>query len=229
MEELKPTSTELAPEANNSSWIGAFKAYAPSRDAIKVSLSANVWLFVVTVIVNLVINLIFKRVFVLNELLALLFASLFAGSRIYTTLAGVRGKRVEFGDAFGAGLTFMLKLFGLNVLVGLTLLGSLLLLVVPFFFITPRLSLASYFLVDQKMGILDSYKASWRATKGHSLKVWAIIGVTLLMCLPVITVIGLVATIYLIFMYQAATTLLYQYLINQNPTLIIEAAVPAAT
>jgi len=66
--------------------------------------------------------------------------------------------------------------------------------------------------VDQKLGVLEAYKASWHATKGNGGKIWAIFGVTLLMILPTVTVIGFIATIYLTWMYSAVFALLYTYI-----------------
>jgi hypothetical protein len=223
MEETKPILRNTRVAVDTSVWPGAFKAYGISRDAIKVSLSTNILLIVITSFVSVTLNLLFKNSVVLNELLALIVASLFAGSRVYSTVAGLRGKRVEFGDAFRIGLSFTLKAFVLNLLVAISVVVSFILLIVPAFIVTPRLSLAQYFMVDQKMGILDSYKASWHATKGHVSKIWGVVGVTVLMCLPLITIVGvyvsvyfifvfivaIAVTMYLTFLYQAALSLLY--------------------
>lgn len=60
-------------------------------------------------------------------------------------------------------------------------------------------------------GVLDAYKASWAATRGHAMKVWGIAGVNCLMLLPVITIIGIPVSLYLLFMYSAANAVLYAY------------------
>ena len=67
------------------------------------------------------------------------------------------------------------------------------------------------------MDVMEAYKASWDATKGNLRKILAIIGVYLLMILPVITIIGVLATIYFTFTYAAVYALLYEYLKDKKP------------
>lgn len=86
--------------------------------------------------------------------------------------------------------------------------------------------LAQYFLIEGKLGIVDSLSASWNATKGNVGKVWGIFGVSLLFGLLFLTFIGIPFAIYFIVMYQAAFAVLYMYL-KQSPT-STTAAVPSA-
>lgn len=104
------------------------------------------------------------------------------------------------------------KMFLLNLLVILTVIGGLILLIVPGIIFGLRLSLAPYYLVDRKLDVMGAYKASWHATRGHLGKLWGIVGAALLMILPVVTIVGIVATIYLLFMYGAAVAILYLHL-----------------
>jgi predicted lipid-binding transport protein (Tim44 family) len=71
-------------------------------------------------------------------------------------------------------------------------------------------------MIDKDMGVLEAYKASWHATKGHLGKLWGILGVGLLMALPAVTIIGIVATVYLFFMYSAVGALFYLHLRAQR-------------
>ncbi|HUD10896.1 MAG TPA: YciC family protein [Candidatus Saccharimonadia bacterium] len=201
----------------NTQWPGAFRAYGLSRDAVKKSLTTNLFIWVITLVVGGAMGVIFRKNVALNDLFAIIFAALVTGARVYTTVVGVRGQRVEVEDAFRVGLPFSLKLLVLDILVGLSIGLGLLLLIVPGLIVLARLSFAPYFMVDQNMGIMQSYKASWKASKGHAMKVWGIYGVTVLMCLPLLTIVGIGVTVYLSFMYSAANALLYQFIIEQEP------------
>jgi hypothetical protein len=118
-------------------------------------------------------------------------------------------------------------MIGLTILITLSLIVSFLLLVIPFFFVLPRLTLAEYFLVDKNMGVIEAYKASWNATKGHSLKVWGIYGAGILMALLCVTVIGIPVAFYLLIMYSAAFAVLYEFLNRSPATQPATAAAPA--
>jgi hypothetical protein len=227
--ENAPAPSAQAPQI--TSWPGAFKAFGPSREAVGRNLSTLVLLVVVAFVGSFVLNAFQKgftpahpsssQVFgslaiaIVMQIISSLFGAFITGAQIKTYLAGVRGQRIEFGEAAKIGWPLIWNLFLLSLLVSLSVLAGLLLLIVPGFIILVRLILAPYFMVDQKLGVLDAYKASWNATKGHSGKLWGIIGVNVLMCLPVITIIGILVTIYLIFMYSAASALLYQFLLSR--------------
>jgi hypothetical protein len=199
------------------SWPGAFGAYKISSAAIMRSLATNIWLWVISFGGTILISFVFKNsvVFViLDQILAALLAALITGARIQTTVRGVRGKRVELSDALRVGGTFTLRLFVLNILVGLSVAVAFLLLIIPGLIVLPRLAFATYYMVDKNMGIIESYKASWHATKGHAKEIWGIYGVMLLMFLPVITIIGILLTVYWYFMYGAVSAAFYQHLLD---------------
>jgi hypothetical protein len=145
-----------------------------------------------------------------------------AGVLVY--LAGVRGQKLGFGDAVSKALPFFFRMIGLWIVVAVTLFVSFILLVIPFFFVLPRVSLAHYFLIDQDMGVMEAFKASWAATKGHAGKVWGIIGATILMALLMVTIIGIPFSIYFLIMYSAAYAVLYSFLGKSAPA---PAAAPA--
>ena len=156
--------------------------------------------------------MIFGHIFILNELVSI---GVGAGLTVALTsvfLSGLHGKKVSLDKALNVIGPLWWKMVLLNLLVLVTVIGGLILLIVPGFIFATRLVLAPYFLVDQKLGVLEAYKASWHATKGNGGKIWAIFGVTLLMILPTVTVIGFIATIYLTWMYSAVFALLYTYI-----------------
>lgn len=202
-------------------WPGAFGVYKFSKKAVQFNLGTIALLWIIDVVVGGGFDIIIKRA---GGLVSLVFGSLVTAAMTLTLLASVRGKRMEIGEAFSQAMSFWLKMIGLTLLVVITVFVSILLLIIPFFFVLPRVTLAYYYLVDKQMGVMDAYKASWHATKGHIGKVWGIIGVTILMALLMITIIGIPFSIYFLIMYSAAIAVLYEFINKSSPA----AAAPVA-
>lgn len=152
--------------------------------------------------------------------------TLYAGAATYLWLAGTKGESLSFGQT----ISYCLKSFGRMLatlfLSGLLAVVSFLALIVPFFFVYPRLVLAPYFLLDKNMGPIEAIKASWAQTKGHLSKLYGIYGAALLMGLLAITIIGIPFAIYFTIMYSAASAVLYRY-ITGSP-LVLAAYAPVA-
>lgn len=203
-------------------WPGAFGAYKHSRDAVKRNLMTLIVLWLITIIVSGLTE--WLKLGIAGQLISFIISSLLTVSLTYVYLAGVRGQQLPIGEAITKSWPLLLKMIGLIILVSLLLMGSLLLLIIPFFFVLPRVMLAEYFLVDKNMAIIDALKASWEASKGHAGKIWGIIGASIVMVLPALTIIGIPVAIYLILMYSAAYAVFYEYL-HKSPT---AAASPAA-
>jgi uncharacterized membrane protein len=96
---------------------------------------------------------------------------------------------------------------------------SVALFVIPAFFIIPRVYLSIYFVIDKEMGPIEAVKSSWEATRGHVGKIYGILGVNILIILPIITLIGIIATVYFGFMYFAASAVLYNYITTSKKSL----------
>jgi uncharacterized membrane protein len=123
-------------------------------------------------------------------------------------LASARGEQISFMDSISGGAKHYVNGF-IATIVSAVLIGlSFLALVIPFFFVLPRLTLVFYFLVDQNLGPMEAIKASWEQTKGHSGKVWGLIGVTVLFGILIFVLVG----IYLTFVYQTVFALLYLHI-----------------
>ncbi len=130
--------------------------------------------------------------------LGLLLGLLANGGLILTIFQSYRDKTVDGMDQFRKGLRYFWRLIGLAILTGLVYFAALLLLVVPFFIVLPKLLLASYHLVDKDLGVVESMKVSWAQSKRWSGEIWALIGVSFLMVLAMIVlmmipVVGIVA------------------------------------
>lgn len=204
-----------------SSWPGAFHLFRYSAQAVK----RNIWLLVEIWVVYyafyFLANIIKLNLYA-TLLISLVIILLAVAVSVITTgifIAGARGKHLTASEAFSGPLPMLtVKMIGLNIITSIALMVSLLALIIPFFFVYPRLALASYFLIDKNMGPLEAFKASWRATKGNTGKIWGILGVNFLMGLLMITIIGIPFAIYFLIMYSGAYAVLYEMIGHRTVT-----------
>jgi hypothetical protein len=139
---------------------------------------------------------------------------LFAPGAIVLQLAAVRNQAITWSEAFNKGLQQIWRMLGLIFLTLLILAVSLLLFIVPFFIVLPRVFLASYFLIDQKLGIVESIKASNQAYKEHK-GTWGVIGVFVLLSLiSIVPILGTIAANILSFLYSPAPALRYEQILH---------------
>jgi uncharacterized membrane protein YesL len=200
-------------------WPGAWGLYKYSKEAVKFNLSPYLVASVLIPIgVSILVDILgFPQA--LNNLISTVVSLVFAVAATIIILAAIRHKKVELEDAVRQSFSIVaLKLLGLLILLGLITIGSILLFIIPFFFIVPRISLAPYYLIDKNLGIIDSISASWDTTKGQLGKIYGIIGVNLAMSLLMITIIGIPFAVYLLFMYSAASPILYLFLDKKTTT-----------
>lgn len=210
------------------SWPGAFGVYKYSKGTIRLNIGTLVVLYLISFAVAIVLSIFDNDVGLIASLISYIVDALIATAAALVLVAGVRGQKVEVGKAINESVPLFVKMLFLQILIMASYILSLLLFVIPFFFVLPRLALAGYFLVDKKMGVLEAYKASWSTMKGNSLKIWGIIGVNILMALLCVTLIGIPIAIYLLIMYSGASVVLYEML-NRNPaTQPAAAAAPPA-
>ncbi len=211
---MEPVNTEQTPQpANNQTvsdnWPGAYGVYKTSKQAVKMNLETLVLIGLLNIIVGSSLGFVFRRG---GNFLGLVLGSYTTAALVIVFLASVRGKKISIKEALSDALSFWLKMIGLELLIMFSLIGSFLLFIVPFFFVLPRLLMAEYFLIDKDMDVLEAYKASWHATKGHSGKVWGIIGASISMALLALTIIGIPFAVYFLIMYSAAFAVLYLFI-----------------
>lgn len=197
-------------------WPGALGAYAFSRDSVKY----NLWVYLLLLLAPYAITAIAAIMGAeetARDIISTIAHTIFGATTIIVILAAFRGVKISATDAFKqTNLMLFIKYFILGILIGIIYVVSLLLLIVPFFFVAPRLVLAPYFLVDKNLGILESLQTSWDATKGNVSKVYGIVGIFIVMTLLMITIIGIPFSIYFLIMYSAVFPLLYLYLQKQQ-------------
>lgn len=199
-------------KSNTKDWAGAFAAYKPSKEAMMLNVSTFLTLILILVGVEIILAAFFNDSGKdsLSSIANLLMAPLFT----VALYSGVFNKKVEPGNIIEKTKPYYLQLILLTVLTSIALGLSFVLFIIPFFFVMPRLLLAPYFLVHKKLEAVDALKMSWEKSKPHQGKVWGIIGASIVMALPALTIIGIPLSIYFIFMYSAATAVLFKYVTN---------------
>jgi hypothetical protein len=196
------------------SWPGAFGVYKYSKAAVKFNGNTYGLLILLYLVVGIVIDIIFRGS--LGAVISNVVSAYITAGIYIALLLGVRRQKVSTKASLSRTWPLLgLKYLLLSLLVGLSLLVSFLLLIVPFFFVLPRLALANYYLIDKNMRIIEAYKTSWAATKGHAGKVWGVIGAVIVMALLMITIIGIPVAFYLLIMYSAAFAVLYEFIGNK--------------
>ncbi len=198
-------------------WPGAFKLYKFSKEAMLVNWQIYLGVLALAILFSFVVETVFSSdkgegYYLLGQLVSTLLGVYISAVTTVVLFRNLRRKKIAFSEALSEGLKYYLPFIIMSATVYLALVASLLLLVVPFFFVLPRLLLTPYFLVGDDMEPLDAVKASWDQTKGHSMKVWGIIGVNVAFALLLLTIIGIPFALYFMFMYSAASALLYGWI-----------------
>ncbi|QQS19872.1 hypothetical protein IPL85_00165 [Candidatus Saccharibacteria bacterium] len=217
------TVTETVP----GTWPGAFGLYKHSKLAMKTNIGTYLWLIVLTLLISIVINsftpeknadgtMSMTGSYVLLQALSLLIAVVISTATTVVELRNVGRTKISLSESFDMARPYIFPMLGLTILTGLILTISFLALIIPFFFVLPRILLAPYYLIDKQLGVIDSLKASWADTGGNVGKVWGIIGAALLMALLMITIIGIPFSLYFLFMYSASASILYFWQTRQQ-------------
>jgi len=191
-----------------SEWPGAFGIYKISKNLIM----KNVWLIIFLIILGFIASIIERYGGLVVNILGLFVSFIISGASIYVTLESVKGNEAGFGAAFSKAFSKTLSLIGANLLIGLIAIISLILLIIPFFFIYPRIIFAPYYIIDKDLSAINAIKASWNDSKGNLGKFYGIVLVNLLFALAIIVLVGF----YFLIVYYLAMTILYMYITKQK-------------
>jgi hypothetical protein len=204
-----------------SDWPGAFKIYKTSKAAVQFNLSTmlgliaiNIGLFIIYFIALAVTRHSISKYIV--RLIVDIINFMLYGAIAYTCLQGVKNTKTTVSEALSVAFKKWLYIAITSIIVTIILLVSLILFVVPFFFVAPRLTFAIYNIINLNMDPIKAVQTSWEQTRGNVGKIYGIIGVFILIVLPSITIIGIVATLYLGLMYYASYAILYMYILNKQ-------------
>lgn len=200
-------------------WPGGFGAYKHSKQAIRNVLLNIVILYLATVVIGFIIGLITgnnKGLYFVGQIVSNVISIIASTMIVVLYLAGGRDIRMSVQESWEKAKPYIIRFFFLTIVLSFIAIGSLLLFIIPFFIIMPRLFMSQYFLIDKKLGVFDSISASWDQTKGHVGKIWGIIGVGLVFVLLAFTIIGIPFAIYFSIMYSAVTVVLYYFITDNN-------------
>lgn len=233
----KDQSNSAELEAVPKVWAGAFDAYKYSKAAILQNWKPYLLIIFLSFVAGVVQEVLTPSdtmpadftAFDFVVMLVFIGISLLLGiALVRVILAGIDRKKVVALEEIKKSVSMIPAYFAMAVVSATIILVSLLLLVVPFFFVMPRLVLAEYFLINKNMGPIDAIKASWMATKGHVTKVWGVVLASIAMALLALTIIGIPFAIYFLFMYSAAFGVLYAYLTRSKVENVAETSDPVA-
>ncbi len=90
------------------------------------------------------------------------------------------GKKPGFSELFDDGKKYFFRIIGVSLLSGLIIGVGLLLFIVPGIIALGRLVMSPYHLVDKNTGVLEALELSNAQAKGRMSKVYAVIGVFIL-------------------------------------------------
>lgn len=204
-----------------SQYPGAFGLFKPSSDAIRLAFVPLFLIFIISVGIGMAIGFISgDNRDLANNLssIANFVVSLFTTPMIaFILLYAVRGTRKELRESFEYALQNIIRFLVANLLAGLAILVGLVFFIIPGILLAIKFSMTNYLLIDNpKMSGTEALSRSWGITTGHVGKVFGIIGVSLLMLLPTLTIVGIIATVILLVLYTAAIPVLYDYIIKNN-------------
>ncbi len=192
-----------------NSWSSPFDLFKYSKAIVQLNLSTVIILLVGYILIELILRIALKNI---GILISYLIDPIVVGGLTYAYLQGSKGKRVELDEALNVGVKNWLNFLILGILLAVICIVSLVLLIVPFLFVLPRVVLSPYYLLDKGLSPIDAIKASWEGTKGHAWDVWGIFLVTILFGLLMLVIVG----IYFYVLYSAALCVLYRILTKKS-------------
>ncbi len=204
-----------------SQYPGAFGLFKPSSDAVRLAFVPLLLIYVILFVIGVVVGIIFggneSVATTLSNILSIVFQLFTTPMIAFILLYAVRGTRKELRESFEYALQNIIRFFVANLLAGLAILVGLVFFIIPGILLAIKFSMTNYLLIDnQKMSGTEALSKSWDITTGHMGKVFGIIGVSLLMFLPIITIVGIIATVILLVLYAAAIPVLYDYILKSN-------------
>ncbi len=213
------TATDEVDVPKPDKWPGAFKSFMIVKPYIK----PQIWNFVsviglsliILILLEIVFNIVFKHTStttLLDDLSSISISAFIYAVIITMYFACLRGDKFTLQTAINYGLQRLLKMIGLIFVMYVIILASIILLIVPFFFVAPRVLLAPYYLILNDCTVGEALAASWHSTKGKLGNVYGVIGIQLLVALAFITIIGIPFAIYWGIINSGSFALLALYL-----------------
>ncbi|HET8991729.1 MAG TPA: hypothetical protein VFN31_01695 [Candidatus Saccharimonadales bacterium] len=202
-------------------WPGAFGLYNYSKTVVSFNLQPFLLALIGAYLADIFSS--YAHSLILRILLLIVFY-LFMLSSLVVLVGSIKRDKLTFSEAVDKAARISLRVLAIYILLTLAAAISFVLLVIPFFFVVPRLILAPYYLIDRNTGIFESIQLAWKNGEGHALKTWGVIGVQILFALLSLILIG----IYFSIIYSAAFIILYAYTSNVDTKTINKKSRPVA-
>lgn len=236
MDTEKPTNTKEFPDA--------FALVKPSWKAFQVNFETFVWqIFLPTAIAGLVVlsfvfaGFVYAAIDEVNILpfilpTLLMVAGVVVGvavvsSIVVTELHSSRGQHVGFRQALREVHGHIWRLVGLFILTSIIVGIGMILFIVPGLFFMQRLLIAPYYLVDQKLGVFESMRRSWRDGKHEKFSgaLWGVVGVIMLInIISWIPFVGWLISLVMTIVYLCAPAIRYtQIMAHKKNSSTVEA------
>lgn len=104
--------------------------------------------------------------------LIIFITTMYSGVAAYTALKTNQQERVTFKQAWNISLNKFWVLLGINIIVGLKVLGGLILFIVPGIRAILRYNMVHFFVFDQNTGVSDSISKSKALAKDHLIEIF---------------------------------------------------------
>lgn len=125
-------------------------------------------------------------------LLIFVLSMLAQGALVRATIAASEGKTASFAQSAAAGLSVALPLVGLALLTGIALMAGFTLLFVPGVIFALMWTVATPVLVEERLGVLETFGRSAELTKGARWKILGLLLMVLVAYMLLTSVLGVV-------------------------------------
>ncbi|MHB1865200.1 MAG: hypothetical protein ACYCPS_03500 [Candidatus Saccharimonadales bacterium] len=204
-------------------WPGTIESFKIVRDYVK----PRIWDFItiigigvaIALFIEIIVVAIFKRT--LTATLIDDVAGFIIGAFLQLTVIAMYYRTLQEQDfTISAVLLYgykrLLKMLGLLIVMDVVLVASVLLLLIPFFFVLPRIYLAPFYLVKNDSSVNQAIAAAWHSTRHNAKLVWGILLMNIAIALLVLTIVGIPLAIYWGLINSASFAFITLYLSQPN-------------
>lgn len=217
-----PKNNIVNPNQNISSdWPCAFKIYSISKAAVKYNRNLIIGLMALAAFVEIAYVVYSEHsktsfsnsaVYYLVEFILIIFQYMI----LYVILQGSKANKINLDQTLTVIFKKVINIIVCSFILSIIFLASIILLIIPAFFIIPRIYLAVYYVIDKDMDPISAIKTCWHDTRNNVLKLYEILGVNILILILALTIVGIPFAIYFGFYYYGASTVYYRYISSQN-------------
>lgn len=216
----------------------AFSLFKPSWKAFQLNFETFVWqILLPTAIAGLIVFMFIIAAFIYGasgegSVVAFILAGLLAAvglcfivaifaSLVVTELRSARNQHVSFSEALREVRGNIWRLLGLFILVSLAVGIGLILFILPGVFALQRLLLSPYYLIDQKTGVWEAMRRSWRDGKDKQFSgaIWGVVGIIIAInIISWVPFVGWLAMLILTIAYLCAPAIRYIQIVGNSET-----------